>query len=245
MTPENVAELDRARTDLGVDIASLSAGFTKHLGAPNDSLNEDFDKIVADCHRLDASIVRIAMLPFDAMGSMATLLEFCDASDKLARRLNDRGIGLSYHNHHIEFAKYDGQYLLDIIADRAPHVGLEVDVHWVARAGLNPVMVLEKYGDRVTMVHLKDYRIGRMPEEAFAAAAAGNVPDVAAAFTAAVEFAEVGEGNLDFRSIIDTSTRIGAQYLLVEQDDCYGRAALDCLKTSRANIVALGYGDLF
>jgi sugar phosphate isomerase/epimerase len=106
-------------------------------------------------------------------------------------------------------------------------------------------MVLEKYGDRVTMVHLKDYRITRMPEEVLVAAKAGDFARIAAAFMAAVEFAEVGEGNLDFRSIIDTSTRIGTQYLLVEQDDCYGRSALDCLRTSRENLVALGYGDLF
>jgi sugar phosphate isomerase/epimerase len=245
MTPHSVTELDRARSDLGMEIASLSAGFTGPVGAPNDSLTRDFDKIVADCRRLDVSIVRIAMLPFAAMGNLETVLEFCDTSNELAQRLNDQGIGLSYHNHHIEFAKYDGQHLLDLIADRAPLVGLEVDVHWVARAGLDPVRVLEKFGDRVTMVHLKDYRIGRMPEDALAAAKTGDITGVAAAFESMVEFAEVGEGNLDFRSIIATCARIGPQYLLVEQDDCYGRAALECLRTSHANIVALGFGDLF
>lgn len=245
MTPENVDELDRARTELGMDIASLSAQLRSSGRVANDSLEEDFDKIVADCTRLGASMVRIGMLPFDAMGSLEKVLEFCDASNAMATRLADHGIALYYHNHHIEFAKYDGKYLLDIIADRAPQVGLEIDVHWVARGGLDPVTVLKKYGDRVAMVHLKDYRIGRLPAEAFEALQKGDFSGFMTAFAGVVQFAEVGEGNLDFASIIDASAQLGAQYLLVEQDDRCGRTALDCLRTSHDNLVGLGYGDLF
>ena len=47
------------------------------------------------------------------------------------------------------------------------------------------------------------------------------------------------------RAIVDESVRIGAEYLLVEQDDLYGRTALECLQTSYDNLVALGYQDLF
>jgi len=60
-----------------------------------------------------------------------------------------------------------------------------------------------------------------------------------------VQFAEVGEGNLDFQSIIDQSLSSGAKYLLVEQDNQYGRDPFDCLATSRDNLIALGYGPLF
>jgi sugar phosphate isomerase/epimerase len=163
----------------------------------------------------------------------------------MAVRLAEQGIGLYYHNHHIEFAKYDGTYLLDLIADRAPAMGLEIDVHWVQRGGLDPVTTLRKYGERVAMVHLKDYRIGQIPPEAFEALATGDFTAFMAAFTGVVEFAEVGEGNLDFASIVPVSQEIGAKYLLVEQDQQYGRTPLECLKTSHDNLVALGFGDLF
>lgn len=245
MTPEKVAELNRARTELGMDIAALSASLTSAPGSPNESLTDDFDKIVADAKTLDASMIRIGMLPFDAMASLDKVLAFCDASNQMAERLAAQGIGLYYHNHHIEFAKYDGKYLLDIIADRAPAMGLEVDVHWVQRGGLDPVTTLRKYGDRVAMVHLKDYRIGQIPPEAFQALAAGDFTSFMAAFTGVVEFAEVGEGNLDFASIVPVSQEIGAKYLLVEQDQQYGRTPLECLKTSHDNLVSLGFGDLF
>jgi len=245
MTPENVAELGRARTELGMDIASLSAGLTGGPGASNDSLTDDFDKIVADAKTLETSMIRIGMLPVEAMASLENVLDFCDRTNEIAARLQEHGIALYYHNHHIEFTKYDGRYLLDIIADRAPLMGLEIDVHWVQRGGLDPVTVLKKYGDRVAMVHLKDYRIGQISQEAFEALAAGDRATFQAAFAGVVQFAEVGEGNLDFASIIPVSRQIGARYLLVEQDDQYGRSPLECLQTSYDNLVALGFQDLF
>src|SRR4051794_34094338 len=63
MTPAGVSELDRARRELGIDIAALSAGLTKPAGSPMDSLVDDFDKIVADARLLEASMLRIGMLP--------------------------------------------------------------------------------------------------------------------------------------------------------------------------------------
>ena len=245
MTPANVAELGRARTELGMDIAALSASLTLTPGIAGESLTTDFDKIVNDAKTLDASMVRIGMLPFSAMSSLDAVLEFCDATNDMAARLAEHGIGLYYHNHHIEFAKYDGKQLLDIIADRAPLLGLEIDVHWVQRGGLDPVTTLKKYGERVSMVHLKDYRIGQIPPAAFESLSAGDFPAFMAAFTGVVQFAEVGEGNLDFPSIIDASEEIGARYLLVEQDEHYGRTPLECLQTSYDNLVTLGYGHLF
>ncbi|WP_177216847.1 hypothetical protein [Mycetocola miduiensis] len=119
------------------------------------------------------------------------------------------------------------KHLLDIIADRAPLLGLELGVHWIQRGGLDPVATIAKYSDRVAMIHLKDYRIGLMPYSAFASLAAGDFAAFMAAFTTVVQFAEVGEGNLDFRGIIEQSLASDAKYLLVEQDDFYGRDVFD------------------
>lgn len=244
MTTENVAELVRARDEVGVEIAAISATLTPGpMGG--DSLQNDLDKIVADAKALGTDMVRIGMLPFDAMASLEKVLAFCDASNEVAATLAEQGISLYYHNHHIEYMKYDGRYLLDIIADRAPLMGLEIDVHWVQRGGHDPVRDLLKYADRVAMVHLKDYRIAALPPSAFEALAAGDFPAFMTAFNGVVQFAEVGEGNLDFPSIIDTSIHIGARYLLVEQDDQYGRTPLECLQTSYDNLVAMGFSELF
>jgi len=244
MVEENIAQLERAKDELGIDIAALSAGLTASPGG-NDSLEEDLDKIVADSRRLGAEMVRIGMLPFEAMGSLERLYDFCERTDAYAQRLADSGIRLYYHNHHVEFAKFDGRLILDIIADRAPNVGLELDVHWLQRGGVNPVSVIEQHAGRVRMVHLKDYRIGKLPDSAFEALAQGDIAGFMTAFAGVVQFGEVGEGNLDFASIIPASIASGAEYMLVEQDDLYGRTVWEALQTSHDNLVSLGFADLF
>jgi sugar phosphate isomerase/epimerase len=245
MTPENVAELDRSRTELGMDIAALSVAMETPKGRPGDSLAEHFDKIVEDAKRLDSKLLRIGMLPFSAMTSIGAVVDFAKQANDYAERLQEQGLGLYYHNHHIEFAKFDGKYMLDIIAENSPAMGMEIDVHWVQRGGLDPVRTLEKYAGRTAMVHLKDYRIGVMPESALGLLDAGDFAGFMTEFKNVVQFAEVGEGNLDFAAIIPAAQAAGAEYLLVEQDELYGRTVWEALQTSYDNLIALGQAELF
>jgi len=245
MTPQNVAELDRSRAELGMDIAALSVAMDAPAGQPNDSLDTHFDKIVADAQALGATLLRIGMLPMQALRSVDTVIDFARRADFYAERMAEHGIGLYYHNHHVEFMKFDGRYLLDIIAEHSPSMGLEIDVHWVQRGGLDPVKVIDAYADRAAMIHLKDYRIGQLPTEAFEMLAAGDRAGFGEHFRGVVQFAEVGEGNLDFASIIEHSLAAKARYLLVEQDELYGRTVWEALQTSYDNLLALGAAELF
>ncbi|MDQ0277017.1 sugar phosphate isomerase/epimerase [Arthrobacter silviterrae] len=245
MDERNVSELERAQAELGMDVASLSVMMEKPVGRPGDSLKDDFEKIVEDARRLDTTLLRIGMLPFPAMKSVDALVEFAKETNGYAERLQDQGISLYYHNHHIEFAKFNGQYLLDIINENSPAMGLEIDVHWVQRGGLDPVRTLEKYAGQTAMVHLKDYRIGMLPEQAFGLLDAGDQAGFMAAFKDVVQFAEVGEGNLDFSSIVPAAQAAGARYLLVEQDELYGRTVWEALETSHRNLTAMGFAELF
>lgn len=244
MTEENVAEIKRASEDLDIEIASMTAGL-KPVQPGHESLTTDFEKIVKDCHTLDCDLLRIGMLPFDAMASLEKVIEFSREANTVAEKLQKEGIKLYYHNHHIEFTKYDGDYLLDIIRREAPLLGFELDVHWIHRGGLNPVDVIKNYEGKVELIHLKDYRVSRLPESALEALYAGDVTSFMQQFTDIIEFAELGTGTLDFKSIIETSLDAGVRYLLVEQDDQYGRDPFDCLKDSRDYLVKLGYSDLF
>ena len=193
-----MAELDRSRTELGMDIAALSVAMETPKGRPGDSLAEHFDKIVDDAKRLDSKLLRIGMLPFTAMTSIGAVVDFAKQANDYAERLQEQGLSLYYHNHHIEFAKFDGKYMLDIIAENSPAMGMEIDVHWVQRGGLDPVRTLEKYAGRTAMVHLKDYRIGVMPESSLGLLDSGDFAGFMTEFKNVVQFAEVGEGNLDF-----------------------------------------------
>ena len=113
MTAENVSELKRASKDFSINIAALSAGLEPaYPGAPGETLTTDFEKIVNDCKTLDCTFVRIGMLPFTVIGHKDKIMEFVKKADAVAEKLAKHGIDLYYHNHHIEFQKYDGEYLL-------------------------------------------------------------------------------------------------------------------------------------
>lgn len=245
MTEDNVSELDRARSELGMDIAALSVALEVPEGMPGDSLHRDFDKIVQDAKQLDVGLLRIGMLPLAALQSVDAVVAFARQANDYAERLQDVGIELYYHNHHVEFAKHQGAFLLDIIAENSPAMGLELDVHWVQRGGLDPVRTIDKYAGRTAMVHLKDYRIGTLAPAAFELLQQGDIAGFMTEFKNVVQFAEVGEGNLDFPSIIEHAQAGGAKYLLVEQDELYGRTVWQALQTSYDNLVTLGVGALF
>ena len=242
MTPENVEEMRKASEDFGVKIAACSAALEPMVpGMPGEYLVSDFDKIVADCKTLNCDMLRIGMLPMTCMGSREKAIEFVKRADEMALRLKEHDIDLYYHNHHVEFTKYDGEYLLDIIKDTTKHMGFELDIHWIQRGGENPVDFIKKYAGRIRLLHLKDYRIGevKIPEGDF------TVEKFMSAFNNIVEFAEVGEGSLPVKECIEAGLEGGSEYFLIEQDATYGRDPFESLKISRDNLIRLGYEDWF
>lgn len=247
MTAENVAGFRRSIDELGMNVSSCTAAVApmapgmagEYLSVPG-----DFKKIVADCKALDCDMLRIGMLPMNCVGSYEKAVAFAKQAEELCLKLKEEGIDLYYHNHHVEFTKYNGEYLLDIIRANAPHLGFELDIHWIQRGGENPVEFIKKYAGAIRLLHLKDYRIAevKMPDM--------STPDamqkfVQAFFSEPVQFAEVGEGSLPVKACMEAGLAGGAEYFLVEQDDCYGRDPFDSLKISHDNLVKLGYGGWF
>lgn len=241
MTAENVKAIKDACDACDVKVAACSAGLDP-LPRIRESLSTDFEKIVDDCKTLNTSLLRIPMLPFSCLGSFDKALEFVMRAEEMAERLAAHDIELYYHNHHHEFEKYNGQYLMDIIRERTKLLGFELDVFWIQRGGENPVTYIREFEGRIKLLHLKDYRI-KIDLELL-----GDDPDlesIIAAFNGAVQFAEIGAGSLPIKEIIDTGLACGSEYFLVEQDDTYGRDPFDCVKDSRDALVELGYQDWF
>lgn len=83
---------------------------------------------------------------------------------ELARRLNavavkcaERGVSFGWHNHDFEFvALADGGVPMDILLDNAPDLVWECDLAWIVRGGRDPLEYIERYGDRLAAVHVKD-----------------------------------------------------------------------------------------
>ena len=247
MTKENVAGFRRAIDELNFNISSLSAAVAPLFpGMPGEYLcnEDDYKKMIDDARALDCDLFRIGMMPMNAIGDVQKCIDFAKQAEEYALKLKEDGIDLYYHTHHKEFIKVDGKYLLDLLRENAPHMGFELDTHWIHRGGENPVEFIKKYAGSVRLLHLKDYRIGNV-EMPNMAGPDGMQKFVEAFFYKPVQFAELGTGTLPLKECIEAGLAGGAEYLLVEQDETYGRDPFECLKTSHDHLVELGYESWF
>ncbi len=132
--------------------------------------------------------------------------------NEIGARLKGEGITLCYHNHNLEFEKFNGRTVLDIIyaASTAENVKGEPDTYWVQQGGANPVAWINKLSGRLPLLHLKDsgYRGGKQCEM------------------------EIGSGNLDWKSILGAADEAGCLWYIVEQDNSPG-SPFDSLRMSR------------
>lgn len=145
--------------------------------------------------------------------------EFARVASEVGRKLKDGGVTFGYHNHGFELVRYGKRTGLDILMEESDPeaVTFEIDTYWIQFGGGNPVTWIRKAQNRMPLVHLKDI----LPE------GWGQ------------KFAEVGEGNLEWASILPACRESGAVWYLIEQDKCE-RDPFDCLKTSLDNLRAMG-----
>ena len=139
---------------------------------------------------------------------------FAKEAETMIARFKASGIRFGHHNHSLEFFRPErlGKTLEDILIDEAsPDLMLELDLYWMEHAGLNCVRILERCHGRVPVIHLKDKEVIEGTNE--------------------TRMAPIGEGNMDWGTIIPACEAAGVNWYAVEQDDCY-RDPFDCLKSS-------------
>lgn len=134
------------------------------------------------------------------------------------------GLRYYYHNHFWEYQKFDGKTVMEIIAENTDPdlVYFEQDNYWAARGGVDPVKEAEKLGNRLILMHQKDFsKTANEPISLFE-----QRVDITKPITHEIHqenrhvgtFAEVGNGILPIQDYIDAGNRCGVEYILLEQD---------------------------
>lgn len=242
LSEENLVALETAREQLGIEVAAISATTSLPPGGEGPTLRDDLALHVEHARRAGTRMIRIGMMPTSALRSREAFDVFVAEVDGYAEQLATEGISLSYHNHHVEFARVDGTTLLEKLRAGAPHLRYEIDCHWVQRGGRDPERTLAEFAGVLDLVHLKDHRIALPSAEVLDARDAGDRETWERYWGGdIVQFAEVGEGTLDWRPVIEQALASGAHHLLIEQDRTYGRDIWESLAASRAHLGALGY----
>ncbi len=124
------------------------------------------------------------------------------------RIATSHGLTLGYHNHSAELRPVDGRTPLDRLAGRVdPSVAFQLDIFWVVVGGAEPAAVIDRLGERVVSLHVKDGVT--LPSDAASGEPFLNVP--------------IGEGIVDPRpAIAAADAHDGIEWLIVEFDHVAG-----------------------
>jgi sugar phosphate isomerase/epimerase len=163
-------------------------------------------------------------LAADFFSGYDDILKKCELMNKDAEAAGEYGMRFHYHNHFHEFQKFNDKYVMDIIFENTnPElVFIEIDTYWAERGGVDPVEFMKKYEERLIMLHQKDFPKGyAKPINLFEERIGPDEPIGVEVFQTIASpdcFAEVGTGILDIQRYIDEGNKLGAEYILLEQD---------------------------
>lgn len=150
----------------------------------------------------------------EAWATSDSVVAIADELNSIAAIAAAEGITVGYHNHWWELeTALDGTNALEAFADNLdPAVVLEVDTYWTQVGGVPAPALLQRLGDRVRFIHVKDGDISRENKNQVAVGS-GRMPvlDILAAAPQAVRVVELDDFEGDvFDALADSVTFLTA-----------------------------------
>jgi len=126
------------------------------------------------------------------------------------------GIQYGYHTHNGEFAVHEGVTPFDILAKETDPelVCFELDLFWAAVAGVDVVKLVKQYPGRVKLLHIKD--MTQLLDEPYTTFDPAKGMDMLMKLMG--NQCIIGEGVIDFKSIISNVDDAGINQLFIESD---------------------------
>lgn len=183
----------------GISIPATGTGY--------EQLVKDPQGVADRAKALGAKYVMTAWIPhkngaFNLENAKKAVEDF-NAAGKV---LKENGITFCYHVHGYEFWPHENGTLLDyIITNTNPeYVSFEMDVMWTHFGGGDPVALLNKYGNRWKLMHLKDLRKGTKKDRTGLTPDENDVP--------------LGTGELDIPGILKAAKKAGIKHYFIEDE---------------------------
>ncbi len=139
------------------------------------------------------------IVPFYDMKTVKEVEILSAQLTSIAKEVHSAGFAFGYHNHAHEFAKVDGNVTwMDLLLQltNPKDISLELDVYWAAYARIDILTFMEAQKNRIKLMHLKqmlDYESKRC--------------------------VDLGDGILDFESILRKGLEIGVEHFILEQEE--------------------------
>jgi len=188
-------EFQSILNNVGLKVIS-SHHTTGILYSDDGTLLKNWEKSVEDLHFIGSKYMVCSYL-FPEERTIENYKKLPELFEKSGEITKKAGIQFAYHNHDFEFEKFDdSKNIYDFILENTSSdlVKMELDLYWISKAGLDPLVYFEKYPKRFPLWHVKDMKAETK------------------------DFAEIGNGTIDFKRIFDAGKQAGLQHWFVEQD---------------------------
>ena len=184
-----------------IDAAGLNAP-SSHFDVDEDS----FDDTLEYVKTVGQEYVGSGGFPSPGIRSYEDTLATAKAMDRLGQLSVDAGVGKFFgHNHAGEFTtvyEHNGTEMsaweILVTETDSDLVTFEVDVGWAAHAGVDVPALLQEYGDRIELLHIKD------------ATGLGE--------SGSPTFTNLGEGDVPLQEILTEAKEVGVKYFVMEYD---------------------------
>ena len=127
-----------------------------------EQFRDQVEAVARDAKTLGIEYVGCAWIPHNGKFDEKTCREAIQVFNRAGEALAKHGLKFFYHTHGYEFQPHGKGTLFDLMmAETKPaFVRYQMDVFWIVHPGQDPVRLLEKYGSRFELMHVKDMKKG-------------------------------------------------------------------------------------
>ena len=155
----------------------------------------------------------------DQFATEAGTRKAADDFQRAAELLQPHGLRFGFHNHWWEFdKKFGGKTPYQILLECAPAAFSELDTYWCAVGGGDPAREVRENGKRLPVLHIKDGPLDRN-----------------------ADMTAVGDGKMDWKSVIGAADEQTLQWLVVELDRC-ATDMMEAVAKSARYLASAGFG---
>jgi sugar phosphate isomerase/epimerase len=127
-------------------------------------------------------------------------LALAEQFERMAVKCNEGGLDFIYHNHEHEFISKFGEKknecIFDIYYKNTEKLKFELDIAWCTFGGADPVQVIRRCGERISVLHVKD--LSELHTRGL--------------------FCAVGMGKVNCFGTMEAAAARGTEWMVVEQD---------------------------
>src|SRR5262245_26349843 len=174
---------------------------------PFERFRDNIEEVARDAKALGLQYAGCAWIPHQEPFDEKTAREAIAVFNRAGEALSRHGLKFFYHAHGYEFQPHGNGTLFDLMmAETKPEfVRYEMDVFWIVHPGQDPLKLLEKYGSRFELMHVKDMKKGVQTGDLTGKSDVNN--DVT-----------LGTGMMDWPAILKAAQRAGVKWYFIEDE---------------------------